>query len=112
MKISVAGLRRKGACKEQVALFKATFGAAPVAITQAACVEHADKFDWDWAARKLLPAPLDAAYEAKRAPLDAAYRAKRAPLLADYRAKYAPLLADYEAKRAVLFGLLAEQVGS
>ncbi|MFA5900268.1 MAG: hypothetical protein WC829_14280 [Hyphomicrobium sp.] len=69
IKVSAAILRRMTACKEQVDVFRAIFGTATVSITEALCVEHADKFDWNWAARNLLPAPLYADYRAKRAPL-------------------------------------------
>ena len=120
MRISAAILRRKGACADQVKVFEDLFGTRTVEVTEALCVEHASRFDWDWAARNLLPAPLSADYEAKCAPLLADYEAKCAPLLADYQAKRASLLADYEAKRASLwadyeakcaslFGRLAEQ---
>ena len=103
MIVTAAILRRKGACSESVALFVTTFGLeAKVEITEALCVEHAQKFNWDWAAKNLLSAPLDVAYKTKRAPLDADYEAKRAPLDADYGATRAALVADHEAKLAAL----------
>ena len=60
--ITLAQLRKLGACKDQVALFKVTFGSS-VEVTVEAAVEHADKFDFDWAAGKLLSAPARAEYE-------------------------------------------------
>jgi hypothetical protein len=108
IKVSAAILRRMAACKEQVDVFHTIFGTATVSITETLCVEHANKFNWDWAANNLLPAPLYADYKAKITPLYADYEAKRAPLDADYRAKIAPLYADYKAKIAPLFGRLAE----
>ena len=87
MRVTVEKLKALDACVQQVHLFAELFpnGAD---VTEALCVAHADKFDWDWAAHHLLPAPL----------------------LVDYAAKRAPLWADYAAKRAALFGRLAEQV--
>ena len=38
----------KGACSEQVELFRAKFGES-VRVTQRLCVSVADAFDWDWA---------------------------------------------------------------
>jgi len=50
MKISAADLKAKGACLDQAALFRKTFGARPINITAALCAKHAQKFHWDWAA--------------------------------------------------------------
>lgn len=69
MKVSAKILISKGACPEQVKVFKKVFGAATVRVTEVLCVEHANDFDWNWAARQLLPAPLDADYKAKLAAL-------------------------------------------
>lgn len=49
MKISVALLNRFGACNQQVDLFSDLFG-PDTEITVAKAVEHADQFDWSWAA--------------------------------------------------------------
>ena len=109
MKVTLKMLVRAKACKSQRDVFAELFPDG-IDVTEAVCVSVADKFDWDWAAWHLLPAPLDADYQAKRAPLDADYRAKRTPLDADYWAKCASLYADYRAKCAALFGSLAETV--
>jgi len=98
MRVTVAKLKRLNACSEQVRLFAELFPDG-VDVTEALCVAHADKFDWDWAARHLLPAPLLVDY-----------KAKRAPLWADYLAEDEALWADYVTKCAALFGRLAEQV--
>ena len=120
MRVTVAKLKRLKACDNQVRLFAELFPDG-VDVTEALCVAHAGKFNRDWAARYLLPAPLRADYESKRVALVADYESKRDALLADYEAKRAPLWADYESKRAplwadyeskcaALFGRLAEQV--
>ncbi len=96
MKISVATLRKKKACADQLKTFEDIFGREPVEITEALCVAHADKFDWNWAVANLLPKPLWAAYEAGEAALRAAYEAG-----------VAPLRAAYKAGEAALFGRLA-----
>ena len=122
MIVTAAILRRKKACKEQVDMFVETFGApAKVKITEALCVKHAQKFNWNWAAQRLLRAVSYAEYLAKRAPRDtdydakiatlcADYRARREPLEAEYRAKREPLYAEYRAKCAAIFGRIAETV--
>lgn len=62
MKITAKELRDKQACKSQLERFVHLFGEGPVDVTAALCVEHASLFDWDWAARALLPAPAKAEY--------------------------------------------------
>jgi hypothetical protein len=52
-KLTLKTLIAKGACKDQVDLFKAAFGGR-VDVTVALCVKHAGQFDWSWAARNLL----------------------------------------------------------
>ena len=48
-------LKSKGACADQIRLFAKLFPAgAPLTVETAVSV--ADKFDWDWAAEKLLSA--------------------------------------------------------
>lgn len=75
--LTLATLKRKGACADQRALFRAKFGAA-VVVTEALCVEHAAAFSWSWGAENLLSAPAEAA----RASAEAAYQAARAPAFA------------------------------
>lgn len=45
--LTLATLKSKGACVEQVALFRKMFGKS-VQITEALCVEHASAFSWGW----------------------------------------------------------------
>ena len=62
----------KRACSEQVERFRSTFGES-VEITPELCLSVADKFDWDWAAWRLLSAPAHAEYDRVRAPAWAEY---------------------------------------
>ena len=98
-KITVDMLRKVAACTSQVQLFEQLFpeGVTP---TVALCVEHASKFDWDFASRKFLLAPALAQYEAATAPAWAQYKAAKAPAWAQYEAATAPALAQYEAAKA------------
>ena len=52
-KITSSLLRAKGACSEQVELFKSLDGDS-LELTEALCLEHAEKFNWGWAAHNLL----------------------------------------------------------
>ena len=91
--ITLKMLQDAGACHDQVVLFRKHFGRS-VDVTRERCVEFADVFDWDWAARRLLSAPALAAYDAARAPALAAYHAARAPALAAYHAARATAFYD------------------
>ena len=64
--LTLATLKSKGACVEQVALFRKMFGKS-VQITEALCVEHASAFSWKWAAENLLTASAWATFEAAMA---------------------------------------------
>jgi hypothetical protein len=83
-KLTLKTLIAKGACKDQVELFKAAFGGR-VDVTVALCVKHAGQFDWSWAARNLLS-------EAGRTDYDRA----RAPAWADYERAIVEASADYD----------------
>ena len=98
-KITVDMLRKVAACTSQIQLFEQLFpeGVTP---TVALCVEHASKFDWDFASRKFLLAPALAQYEAAKAPAWAQYKAATAPAWAQYEAATAPGWARYEAAKA------------
>jgi hypothetical protein len=92
-KITVARLRKLGACAEQIEKFAELFprGIMP---TRALCLEHTAVFNWDWAAEHLLPAPALAAYDAAIASAWAAYEAAGAPAWAAYKAARASAWAD------------------
>ena len=97
MKITVARLKELGACKDQARLFKETFGPS-VVVTEALCVQHADKFSWNWVAKKLRSAKALKTYNPVKAPDWEAYD------LATTRAEEA-----YNLAVARVFGQLAEQ---
>ena len=84
MTITLKQLRLKGACSEQVELFKATFGESSE-VTMDNAVKYADKFDWTWAAEHLLPAPAWKAYQEAMATADKAYEEATAPAGKAYR---------------------------
>jgi hypothetical protein len=96
--LTLATLKAKGACSEQVALFRQIFGQS-VEITEALCVEHAALFSWEWAAENLLSAKARAAYDAATTTAEAAYEAAKAPARAAYEAATATASAAYEAAR-------------
>ena len=73
MKITLAMLKKNGACADQAAEFARRFGDG-VEVTEQVCVSVASVFDWDWAARHFLTAAAEAAYSEATAPARAAYR--------------------------------------
>src|SRR5579863_8838656 len=79
MKITVELLRKKGACKEQMSLFKELFPNG-VIVTKAGCLAVADKFNWYWAAHNLLNPNARKAYYEAVAPLSKAYDEACAPI--------------------------------
>ena len=93
--ITLQMLLDKGACDEQVRLFKETFPKKGEAkVTKALCAKVAHLFDFEWAAVNFLPGHLWAEYESKRAPLLAEYKSKEAPLWAEYKSKCALLFCE------------------
>jgi hypothetical protein len=72
-----------GACPNQVKLFYELFG-AQVYVTVKRAESVADKFDFSWAANKLLSAPARAEYDRVRAQAGAEYDRVRAPARAEY----------------------------
>jgi hypothetical protein len=93
--LTLTTLKKKGACKEQVALFRKMFGRS-VEITEALCVEHAAVFSWGWAAQNLLTAPAWAECERVTAPALAEYQRVRAAALTEYQRVRAAALAEYQ----------------
>ena len=59
--LTLATLKAKGACSEQVALFRRLFG-KQVEVTETLCIEHARAFSWSWGACNLLSAQASDAY--------------------------------------------------
>ena len=61
-----------GACKPQADRFAALYPGG-VKVTRALCFKHARDFDWNWAARNLLPASASRAYKEATASASRAY---------------------------------------
>jgi cell division septum initiation protein DivIVA len=97
--LTLATLKKKDACTDQLALFRKMFGES-VEITEALCAEHAGMFSWNWAANHLLTAPALAEYERVKAQAWAEYERVTAPALAEYQRVTAPALAEYQRVRA------------
>ena len=60
MKITAELLCAKGACTDQIALFRKLYPKGKN-VTLAACLRHATRFNWRWATRNLLSAPAQKA---------------------------------------------------
>jgi cell division septum initiation protein DivIVA len=97
--ITAARREKAGACADQVALFRETFGAR-VAVTVPAMEAVANLFDWEWAAQHLLSAAARAEYARARAPAWAEYERVTAAALAEYERVTAAAWAEYERVRA------------
>ncbi len=86
-------LSTKGACSSQLKLFKELFPeGAPMTVE--AAVSVASKFDFDWAAKKLLSKGGYKAYEEAKVLLWKAYEEAKAPLLKAYEEAEAKLFAE------------------
>ena len=83
--ITAAMLEDARACRDQVELFRSTFGES-ARITLTNCRKAVDVgLDLDWAAACLLQAPASAAYKTATASAWAAYEAATAPASAAYK---------------------------
>ena len=96
MKVTVALLRKKGACSEQVTKFQELFPEG-VMVTEELCVQHSEVFNWGWAVANLLPASARAEY-------DKAMASARA----EYNKAVASARAGYNKAVASAFGRIAE----
>jgi hypothetical protein len=84
--LTLQTLKDKKACTVQLLLFKQLFGES-VEISESACILVADKFDWNWAANKLLSTSARKAYnEATASALKAYCEAKASAGKAYYEA--------------------------
>ena len=92
-----------GACSDQADQLFELFGDKTVKVTRALCIKHAADFDFDWAARNLLPTPALVEYEKVRAPAWAEYKKVEAPALAEYEKVEAPAWAEYKKAAAAAF---------
>ena len=95
MKLTSRLLKSKGACTEQVDLFR-ELGGDKVPITLALVEEHASKFDWNWAARHLLSEAYWAEYEHVQRSAWAEYERVKGLAWAEYERVTGPALAEYE----------------
>ena len=80
--LTMAMLKKAGACQSQLDLFKTHFGKGGE-VTLEKCLSVAGVFNWDWAAENLLSPPARAAYDAALAPAWAAYAAALATAFAN-----------------------------
>ncbi len=94
LKITSRLLRSKGACAEQVAVFK-ELGGDKKELTRALFLKHAGKFDLDWAANNLLSPTQKAEYERVARPAWAEYERVTGPAWAEYERVTGPALAKY-----------------
>ena len=106
MKITLAMLKKNGACADQAAEFARRFGDG-VEVTEQVCVSFASVFDWDWAARHFLTAAAWAAYNEAKAAAGAAYREATAAAEAAYSKVRAPARAAYDKATARAFARAA-----
>ena len=86
-------LEQHNACKEQMALFRELFPKGSPRSRKAAlaaAIRHADKFDWIWAARRLLSPPALRAYKEAIAPAERAYNEATAAAERAYNEARAP----------------------
>ena len=107
MRITLAMLKEKGACTEQVAEFARRFGDG-VEVTESVCVSVASVFDWEWAAQHFLTAAAEAAYSEATAPAGAAYSEARAAAGAAYNEATAAAWTAYSEARAAAFARLLD----
>ena len=110
VKITLKQLNELGACENQLKLFEETFGEEAIFKTKAQAVETAikmaRKFDFEWAAIKLLSRGYRKDYQETKAPLWEAYLEAKAPLRKAYKEAIAPLQQAYEEAIAKLFAEL------
>lgn len=78
--LKLSQLESRGACQEQRRLFQTKFN-QQIELTEELCVEHADEFDWDWAACRLLSVSGFQAYSWDTEPAESVMEDKLARLL-------------------------------
>jgi hypothetical protein len=99
MTITAKRLKELGACQDQIDAFRAIWGDGPAPMTVEAAIDHAEAFDWRWAARMLLTDAAYAEYDRATAPAWAEYGRATAAARAEYDRATAPAWAEY--KRAM-----------
>ncbi len=95
MQITYQELQAKGACANQLALFKKHFGPS-VVVTLEAVLAVADVFNWDWAARNLMSPKACKVYQDAIAPACKVYDDAIAPAQKAYRDAKMPIWKAYE----------------
>jgi len=103
MNITLSLLESKGACDDQVRLFRTHFGECPAPLDDATALRMASVFDFDWAAQNLLSPEGWKAYEEAEASLWKTYMEAKAPLLKAYDDAKAPLWKTYVDAMALAF---------
>lgn len=88
-------LKRKGACSDQLALFRYMVG-SEIAITKELCTTHCDKFDWNWAAHHLLNTAAFVEFSRINASAWAEYEGICTPAWAEYERASGPSWREYE----------------
>ena len=79
--LTLATLKRLGACSDQREDFARRFGSS-VEVTEELCLSVSDVFDWAWIAQRALSAPALAEYERVCAPAWTEYERVRAATFA------------------------------
>jgi len=108
MTITLKDLRLKGACKDQVELFKKTFG-KEVLLTKKLVLKHGSQFDLYWVAQNYFSDAHMATYVAACAPHMATYVAACDAHMATYVAACDAHWATYEAACASAFWACVEK---
>lgn len=93
-KLTIAQLRKAGACAEELKRLKAIFGSS-VEITEELCMTHASDCNWDWA-RRLLSEAGSAEYNRVRASAQAEYNRVSASAWVEYDRVKTSALAEYD----------------
>ena len=119
MKITAKLLSGHGACRDDLVRFRDLYPDG-VAVTEARCVTQATAWNWNWAARHLLPEPawpeykrVEAAAWAEYKRVEAAawaeYHQANGPAWNEYHQANGPALLAYRRAQAAAFGRLAER---
>jgi hypothetical protein len=97
-----------GACKDQVKIFRDTFGASVNVTSKNIRKAVTAGLDINWPIRYLdVFAPIWAEYEKAHAPIWAEYRKAHAPIWAEYEKAHAPIWAEYSRQCGeILIGIL------
>jgi hypothetical protein len=107
MTITAKRLEELGACQSQIVAFRAIWGDDPAPMTVEAALEHAQVFNWDWAAQMLLDDAAWAECERARAAAWAEYRRACArawaPAWDECQRTVAAAWAEYERAKARAF---------